>query len=351
MTTSFGIWGGRVSGATAVNDVWSSPDGENWTQVTAAAPWQIRDRLEPLVFNGRLYITGGRTGGDAGPYHNDVWSTIDGITWTEETDDAGWPGRRDHAFYKVGSRMYVSSGRQQAATTFNDIWSSADGAAWTQEADAPWPGRFHNKVTVREGVHYISGGVQGDDSAFLDDVWTSADGINWTETTVGASYPGRDHHQFIAYSTVLSQLNSLVYIDENNNGTFDNGETRVAGATVTITPVGGGTSIVLTTKSDGTYSTPIAPGSYTVRVSNIDPKYNIKEGISGYTLTVGLGETITRESDFGLVLVSANPANLDAPDTGLGSSSSLWPSVTATGALVMLFVVVLASRAYLPRRR
>jgi hypothetical protein len=58
-------------------------------------------------------------------------------------------------------------------------------------------------------------------------------------------------------------LSGVVYADCNNNGKFDNGESGLAGVTVTLTGPGG--TRTATTDSTGHYSfTNLAPGTYTV---------------------------------------------------------------------------------------
>lgn len=42
-----------------LNDVWSSPDGIEWTEVTAEAPWTARAGAALVVKNGYLWLIGG----------------------------------------------------------------------------------------------------------------------------------------------------------------------------------------------------------------------------------------------------------------------------------------------------
>jgi len=74
-----------------LNDVWSSPDGENWTEVTAAAPWSPRSQHQCVVHDGRIWVVGGYDG----TLRNDVWSSRDGKQWELVTEAAPWSGRTD----------------------------------------------------------------------------------------------------------------------------------------------------------------------------------------------------------------------------------------------------------------
>ncbi|MBF0289292.1 MAG: hypothetical protein HQM14_15850, partial [SAR324 cluster bacterium] len=65
-----------------------------WTQVTAPAPWHERSSQASVVFKDKLWILGGYYDEPGRPsFPNDVWSTQDGVNWTQETPSADWPGR------------------------------------------------------------------------------------------------------------------------------------------------------------------------------------------------------------------------------------------------------------------
>lgn len=107
------IYGGLVTG-NALNDVWSSPDGTNWTQVTAAAAFSKRYAFATCVYNNKLWILGGYI--FAGAETNQVYSSSDGNTWTLVTSSPGW-GARNSAFALV-----FRSPSTVNANRFQDIW-------------------------------------------------------------------------------------------------------------------------------------------------------------------------------------------------------------------------------------
>eukprot|EP01029_Cantina_marsupialis_P018399 TRINITY_DN4221_c0_g1_i1.p1 TRINITY_DN4221_c0_g1~~TRINITY_DN4221_c0_g1_i1.p1 ORF type:complete len:873 (+),score=217.51 TRINITY_DN4221_c0_g1_i1:67-2685(+) len=86
-------------------------------------------------------------GGRYRTFLNDVWESSDGKTWTPLTLNAPWPARGGHAFAVTRDRLWVYGGRggdpyvKADNPLFNDVWSSADGITWTQHADAPWTAR------------------------------------------------------------------------------------------------------------------------------------------------------------------------------------------------------------------
>jgi hypothetical protein len=106
---------------------------------------------------------------------NDVWSSADGIHWTEATDSASWPRRSEFGCSELGDSIRILGGANDTGY-FNDAWVSPDGVNWTCASDSAstaWSARaglaaltFDNRVWV------LGGGAAGVD---FDDVWC-ADG-------------------------------------------------------------------------------------------------------------------------------------------------------------------------------
>ncbi len=185
------ILGGRNS--LFYNEVWSSPDGVNWTQETANAPWSARAYHATVVFNNRIWVIGGWNQSIPQAF-NDVWSSPDGVNWTQEVAAAAWSARAVCTAAVFNNRMWIFGG-SDAFGWENDVWSSSDGINWVQEtANAPWPGRVEHRSEVYRGRIWIFGGRAFDAVQFdygLNDVWSSADGVNWVEETPAAPWPVR----------------------------------------------------------------------------------------------------------------------------------------------------------------
>ncbi len=87
-------------------------------------------------------------------------------------------------------------------------------------------------------------------------------------------------------------LNGIVFADTNGNGTQDNGEVGVAGASVVLVPTTAGATApaAVTSGADGSYTiTNIGPGNYTLTVSKKGFVTNASQ-----TLTIAAGDTQTR---------------------------------------------------------
>ncbi len=198
------IWIIGGSDGSLKNDVWSSDDGVIWTEVTASATtprWSSRYGHSSVVFNGKIWVIGGRDGSNK----NDVWSSDDGVNWTEVTASATtprWSGRYSHSSVVFNDKIWVLGGN--TVSRQNDVWSSDDGVIWTEvtaSATTPrWSGRYSHSSLVFNDKIWVLGGYDGGNE---NDVWSSDDGVNWTEVTASATTPrwsGRYDHSSLVFN-------------------------------------------------------------------------------------------------------------------------------------------------------
>jgi hypothetical protein len=135
-------------------DAWTSTDGVEWRQVVPEDPaWSARGMIGgSAVLNGRIWILGGGTyDTPATPkrqYHNDVWSSVDGIHWKKHTDAAPWHPRQYHDVAAWDGRLWVMEGYHETGGNRNDVWHSADGARWHEIPNTPWKPRHAASLFV-----------------------------------------------------------------------------------------------------------------------------------------------------------------------------------------------------------
>ncbi len=188
------IFGGKDSDMGVFNDVWSSTNGRTWNLVTSSAPWTPRFGQETLVHNGKIWLLGGSPKVDDITNYNDIWTTTDGVNWTEVRDHPLWYPRYDYAAVSYKGCIYLFGGIGNS-----DVWSSKDGSFWKLETlIAPWPGRYGHRVFVHDGKMVLAGGFTwyGDGH---NDVWISSDGSSWSQVTAGAAWPVRGNHRFVEF--------------------------------------------------------------------------------------------------------------------------------------------------------
>lgn len=185
------------------NDVWRSPDGVNWTELTADAPWEERAGLSAIVFRGETYVMGGSFNDDpdviGGPptrvLFNDVWKSANGRDWVQLTENAPWDPRAGADLVVKNGYIYLLGGEfgftGSPPPYFNDVWRTRDGRNWelvTESARwSPRPG--HTCDVLRNTIVCFGGFGQSTDPAdpFKPanpmDVWVSKDGARWMQVS------------------------------------------------------------------------------------------------------------------------------------------------------------------------
>jgi hypothetical protein len=267
---------GEVRNDTYYEDVWSSVDGITWELVTEAAPWKGRKGHCVVAFddgNGEaMYLIGGFSADDSTgyrQYNNDVWKSIDGISWSElkttthnvidtihnqpllDSTDMFYP-RMDHATVVANhggqDYIYVIGGRSQLEHTnyrhnqkyFNDVWRSTDGLNWEKLDNTDFGIRAGHAATVdsSNGTIYIQGGMHGiiydpppgSGSHPIEDfthLWSSVDGVNWTsqiDSTFALNNFDRVDHSMVYFEGAIwgfpGRTNSTMHYSFNGTGQY-----------------------------------------------------------------------------------------------------------------------------------
>ncbi len=187
------IVGGDANQRHYQSDVWNSADGRIWNRVSGAepVPWGPRVLHYTVVFRDKIWVLGGQTMPAFAPskevFYRDVWNTDDGIHWSRiEPEDPCWSARGMIGGSAVfQDRIWVLGGGTYDTPTTpvrrfeNDVWSSPDGIHWTQHVQhAPWAPRQYHEVAVWDDRLWVLEGYSG---ANRNDVWHSPDGVHWRE--------------------------------------------------------------------------------------------------------------------------------------------------------------------------
>jgi len=212
------ILGGDADGAMA--DVWHSEDGEHWTEATDAAPWGPRDDHTCVVFQNKMWLIGGEQDRAFGSETmNDVWCSNDGANWSLATGNAAFPARLWHASVVFDEKIWVMGGitlDEEGGILLNDVWSSPDGVNWTQAtANASWEPRLAQPSAVFDNKLWVIGGSTSSDFAVFDDVWFSENGTDWIQATDAAPWGKLAWHAAPAFGDKLWVIGGGSWDDEH----------------------------------------------------------------------------------------------------------------------------------------
>ena len=195
-----GWYNGRLPGHSASNQVWWSTDGANWQQATDHAGWSPRIAAATVQFKGKMWILGGTENyyfGDQASLKNDVWFSADGKQWTRATKQAEWPPRAYHQAAVLNDKLYVFGGGNYVPQYqgLNDVWSSSDGVHWTQVTEsAAWHPRLWFSSVVYRNRLWVTGGWSNNPSTNWGDVWYSKDGQHWKQLESDVIWKARHEH-------------------------------------------------------------------------------------------------------------------------------------------------------------
>ncbi|MEK6153652.1 hypothetical protein WIW50_10350 [Flavobacteriaceae bacterium 3-367] len=183
------------------NQVWFSPDGNDWEFVNqnGTADFARRFFHTAIVFNDALWVLGGVSTG----FLNDVWTSTDGITWTEVDQIQEYVARAEHTLTAFQNKLWIIGGGGNGGVKLADVWSSTDGAKWERMVEsAPFGKRnFHQTVAFKNRLWVIGGNEEDDNfnQETKNDVWSSADGIEWELETDNANFPARFGHKALVF--------------------------------------------------------------------------------------------------------------------------------------------------------
>jgi hypothetical protein len=221
------------------NDVWSSADGAEWTEVKPntfrdasfdpTADWEGRHTAGYVVFRGRMWIIGGDV--NQHHYQNDVWSSVDGRNWTRVTGNVPWAPRALHYTAVLRDRIWVLGGQTMPGFApsrehfYRDIWTTSNGLDWEQvkPREPYWSARgmiggsavFRDRIWVLGGGTYDTPAIK--DRNFYNDVWSSADGVEWIRHTEAASWAPRQYHDVAVFDNRLWVLEGYNKQSGNRN--------------------------------------------------------------------------------------------------------------------------------------
>jgi len=191
------VWNNRMFAIGST--VWSSANGTDWSRDNlpdgTAVPGpragtRATENSRAFVLGSTLFFLQPDTG--------EVYSTVDptAATWTDLGAIPGFTPRCGETAFVFLNKLWIEGGGAcDYSAVYNDIWSSADGVNWTQsDTSAAWPARMWGCISNGSVDDiWMVGGYWPTDwtntgSAVAprygenhSDVWYTKDGVNWRQ--------------------------------------------------------------------------------------------------------------------------------------------------------------------------
>lgn len=186
------------------SDIWKSENGANWLSVTRNEfPNRINHTL--TVYDNKMWVIGGFTENTPGNLTtlNDVWFSSDGETWSLATDDLlSGANVGFHSTVVFNNKLYLIKDGYNESAPGCTVWSSNNGIDWTQETNNAFSYRDDFDAIVFNDELYVIGGSW--ESSFFNEIWKSTDGINWSQVNTGSSiFSSRAGSESIIYENKL----------------------------------------------------------------------------------------------------------------------------------------------------
>jgi len=364
--TTTGIGNGSIETSTDGGTSWMAYNATSGFKVpgAGAVTFQARVSLAPLgTFDGTKTFQL-RVGSPGLPCPTDATATVVGLAcignhvWL----DANANGLQDSGevgLEGVTVELYASVNGQPSGPALATITTNTNGDyCFTKQPGGDYILRFITPT----GYYLTAANIGSDDTTDSD---AGSGGYSGTYNVP----LGKINDTIDAGLYQLASIAGTVFADANNNGLQDNGETGIAGVTLTITGTDGqGTPVsrTTTTDADGTYNfADLVPGTYTVSETQPTAYFDGNDAVgssggtlgadqvSGITLTSGTNATaynfgeLLPASISGYVYVDANNDGIkDSTDTPIAGVSVQLTGTDDLGNSVNTTAITAADGSY-----
>jgi hypothetical protein len=187
---------GGYDGSGDRDEVYSSSDGITWTEVGSLPITE--EFASSVVFNGKMWVMGGADGGG----NRKAYYSTDGATWAvatrgeAETDTL--PVRTGAQSSVVfNNKMWLLGGFVDLSGDTDAVYSSPDGINWTEVGSLPVTSEVASAVVFNNKM-WLIGGYQNGTAGRK--VYYTSDGITWTEAGTNALPVALSLHQSVVFN-------------------------------------------------------------------------------------------------------------------------------------------------------
>jgi hypothetical protein len=185
---------GQAGSAVAKAAVWTSPDGITWSRTPGHETIFEGAVMSDVTAGGPgLVAVGSQSGDGSADDRAAVWTSVDGIAWSQVPHDEATFGGADMRSVAAGGPGLVAvgwDGHPQGDKSNAVVWTSPDGIAWSR---VPHDEAIFGNTTgawmwsvAAGGPGLVAVGDTDDGAA----VWTSVDGLTWSRANHSEALSG-----------------------------------------------------------------------------------------------------------------------------------------------------------------
>ena len=185
------------------NDVWSSVNGISWKLEIKHAAFTARNNHKVVIQNNKLWLAGGSSDGN----NREIWSSVDGVNWVTESSSVPFLPQGYFGMVVYKDRFLANGGisgsvNGQFVGLSDILWTSADGKSWANSGTSPFGERFgHSFLEFKDKIWLVGGASDKPDS-----VWSSNDGLKWDLQTPKAGFGTQISAGVLVYKNELFLL-------------------------------------------------------------------------------------------------------------------------------------------------
>ncbi len=239
---------GGFEGNNARSDVWSSTNGVDWHRVTSNEAWHSFAG-NSVVYNNKMWVI------DNDNFNGKlrIWNSTNGADWHQVTSNTNFSDRLGRSAVVFDGKMWVLGGKDQGIIDHqNDVWNSTNGADWRLvTSNAAWSKRQNHTTLVFDGKMWVLGGEDIDKNQ-QNDVYYSSNGADWSRLTAKSSWDAREFFHSVVFDNKIWMLGGRVSSSRKNDIHFAYATGDYLSASSTGTILGGerNTSIDITLLDD-----------------------------------------------------------------------------------------------------
>ena len=194
------------------NDVWATYNGNVWTPIQPNSSFSKRAAHSLVVFKDKIWLYGGVN--KDGIYHNDMYSTEDGISWNLINGNLSNISARAYSkLVAFKDKLYLIGGANKTQD-FKEIWESENGNDWSlvaQNSEVPIS-RFFEAFVYRDKLILVNQLIE-------NKIWYSDDAITWKSVEENTQFNRRQGSSSVLHNDKIYIIGGL--ITENNGSVGD----------------------------------------------------------------------------------------------------------------------------------